>query len=793
MSTKPTYKELEKKIQGLEQRLSVYEESEKKPDITAQWIKSFFERSLDCIFINDFEGNFLDANETSLNLLGYSRDEILSLNYGLLVVQESQLLECFEALDSLIKTGTMEKLLELELRRKDGESVYVEVKSLALYQNEMPYAVLGIARDITKRKKAEKNLQESEERLRILSNNVTDILWIYDLNQERFTHFSPSIETNLGWTVEEGLELSYEKMVTPDSLELSTKILEETLTSDNSREPRSVGIEVEHYRKDGTNCWAETTFSFLYDENGDPAFLIGATRDISERKKAQEALRKSEEQYRLLVENANDAIFIVQDEVIKFPNPKTIELTGYSEKELERIKPEQLIHAQDIDNVLLKHKKRLKGNKTPSSYSFRMVNKAGKLLWVQQNAALINWDDKPAVLVFLRNITSQKKLETQLQQAKKMESLGTLAGGIAHDFNNILGSIVLNTEMAVEDTLHGSDIRHSLKQVLKSSLRAKELVQQILTFSRSSTEDKREPINATTIVQETLKMLRPLISPTVIIQQDISPEAGTIMADATQIQQLVINLCTNAAQAMEEHGGTLKVDLKPVNIETASQEEDIPPDSYVQLSVIDTGSGIEPENMHRIFDPFFTTKEPGKGTGLGLSVIHGIVVSHGGQIKVDSKKNRGTVFNVFLPITDETITPAKENGRTLSAGCEKILVVDDEAVLADAVKRILERSGYKVDTALTGANALELFGRHPESYNLVITDMKMPLMTGAELSKKFRKIRADIPIIISTGYDQLTALEKAVGTDIDAYLIKPFVKKEITKTIRQVLDSNEKR
>ncbi len=209
MSTKPTYKELEKKIQGLEQRLSVYEESEKKPDINAQWIKYFFEKSLDCIFINDFDGNFLDANEAALSLLGYSRDEMFSLNYGSLVVQESQLAESFELLNDVIKFGTQKSLLEFELRRKDGESVHVEVKSLALYQNEIPYAALGIARDITKRKKAEKKLQESEERLRILSNNVADILWIYDLNQERFIHFSPSIETNLGWTVEEGLELSY--------------------------------------------------------------------------------------------------------------------------------------------------------------------------------------------------------------------------------------------------------------------------------------------------------------------------------------------------------------------------------------------------------------------------------------------------------------------------------------------------------------------------------------------------------------------------------------------------------
>ena len=539
-----------------------------------------------------------------------------------------------------------------------------------------------------------------------------------------------------------------------------------------------------------TGTWEVFAFPML-DDSGKPMGVVEFIRDVTVRKIAEEALRESEEKYRLLVENANDAIYVAQDEVIKFSNPKTEELTGYYREELARIPFADLIHPEDRDMVLDRHKRRLKGQDLPGTYSFRIINRAGKELWVQLNCVLIEWEGGPATLNFLRDITREKSLETHLQQAQKMEALGTLSGGIAHDFNNILGVIIGCTELSLFDVPESNPAHQHMMNVLKAGNRAKELVKQILAFSRQS-EQERKPLHPGIITKEALKMLRSSLPSTIQIQQDIRKDSGLILADPTQTHQILMNLCTNAAHAMRDKGGVLNVSLSNVDIgtEEAEQYPDLSQGPYLRLKVSDSGHGMTPEVMARIFDPYFTTKELGEGTGLGLAVVYGIVNSYGGTIKVYSEPGKGSTFQVLLPRIEHSKKAAEiEELSPIPVGNERILFVDDEETLADTGREILQRLGYQVAVRTSSIEALKLFRTLPYEFDLIITDQTMPNMTGAGLAKELMHIRPDIPIILCTGFSELISREQSKSMGIKEFVMKPFIMREIAETIRKVMDS----
>ena len=347
----------------------------------------------------------------------------------------------------------------------------------------------------------------------------------------------------------------------------------------------------------------------------------------------------------------------------------------------------------------------------------------------------------------LQDVSEQKSLEDRLMQAQKMESIGTLAGGIAHDFNNILAIIVGNTEMTIEDLPEGHPAKENLREILNAGLRARDVVRHILSFSRKAVTD-RKPIHLYPVVEDTLKMLRASIPTHIEIRQNMSCESDVIMADPTQMSQVLMNICTNAAQAMREEGGVLVVGLQNVEFEIQTGESGIGPGRYVKLSVSDTGTGIEPEHIDRIFEPYFTTREPGAGTGLGLSVVQGIVKTHHGLVTVASDFGKGTVFEVLLPVIEGEAEPEAEETGTFPTGNEKILVVDDEASILKLVKRKLEIQGYKVEAREDPADALELVRSGPDRFDLIITDMTMPKMTGDKLAREVFKIRPDMPVIL---------------------------------------------
>ena len=381
--------------------------------------------------------------------------------------------------------------------------------------------------------------------------------------------------------------------------------------------------------------------------------------------------------------------------------------------------------------------------------------------------------------------------ERQLQQVLKIQAIGTLAGGIAHDFNNILFPIVGYTELTMDEVPANSPARNNLEEVLKAAHRAKDLVQQILTFSRQSGQE-REPLKVQYIIKEALKLLRATIPSTIEIVQHLQENRGGIIGDAPQIHQVIMILCTNAYQALQESGGKLEIDLREVDISYADTVERVglKPGRHMRLTVKDEGCGMEPVVLDRIFEPYYTTKEHGKGTGLGLSVIHGIVKNHGGDITVSSTLGKGSTFHVYLPLIDEI--DVKTETKIISKaeeGNEHILLVDDEEQIIAMEQQMLERLGYQVTSSTNSQEALNVFAQHPDNFDLVITDMTMPHMTGDRLAQKLIDIKPELPVILCTGFNESITEEKALSMGIQKFVMKPVVKNDLASTIRAVLDN----
>jgi len=520
-------------------------------------------------------------------------------------------------------------------------------------------------------------------------------------------------------------------------------------------------------------------------------------KEIEVRKQAEESLKESEQKYRELVQYANSIILRWDpDGKIKFLNDFALQFLGYSKSEIigkniiSPIVPKNESTGRDLVFII----KDITENpeKYESTENENICND-GKRVW-------ISWSNKPIIdnngqlveiLSVGNDITERKRMEEILQQSQKMEAIGTLAGGIAHDFNNILGGILGYTELAQDDAGKDSPVQESLVEILKSTMRARALVKQILTFSRKSQEE-RKPVLLYPVIQEAVKLLRSTIPTTIEIKQKINGTTGMVNADSTQMHQIVMNLCTNAAHAMPETEGVLEIELSSVVITQESMREynDISPGPFLELKISDTGTGIDSKIINRISEPFFTTKDKEKGTGMGLAVVHGIVKDHGGDINIDSQLGKGTTFSIVLPQVIAEPDNEEDSSSEIQTGNEHILFVDDEQVLIDIGKRTLESLGYTVTAKNSSIEALEAFQQAPDEFDVIITDQTMPYMTGYNLAKRILEIKPSINIILCTGYSDTISLEKAEAAGIKALIYKPISKKEIAQEIRGVLDKH---
>jgi signal transduction histidine kinase/CheY-like chemotaxis protein len=407
------------------------------------------------------------------------------------------------------------------------------------------------------------------------------------------------------------------------------------------------------------------------------------------------------------------------------------------------------------------------------------------------NLFLRETEELSKIILWRKQAEEEKeKLHARIRQSEKIEAIGTLAGGIAHDFNNILGIILGNTELALDNFTEKEPTRRNLQEIRKACLRARDIVRQLLSFARN-TEQKRNPTKLIDVIEDSLQFLRATIPTNIDICHDFQAENDTILADSTQIHQVMINLGTNAFHAMQETGGCLGIKLENVLLEEDSRtsQHDLAPGHYLKLTVSDTGHGISPEHKDQIFDPYFTTKEVGKGTGMGLSLVHGIVKSHGGEISVDSETQKGTTVHIYFPVVEEE-APVKETGiaEEFPVGSEKILFVDDEASNVYVGRNRLERLGYQVETRMCPVEALKLFQAAPDQFDLLITDMTMPQMTGDQLVKEILKLRPDMPAILCSGFNEKIDEEKAMEIGIRQYIEKPYDKRFMAKIVRKVLD-----
>ncbi|HLE12488.1 MAG: hypothetical protein A2504_07650 [Bdellovibrionales bacterium RIFOXYD12_FULL_39_22] len=434
-------------------------------------------------------------------------------------------------------------------------------------------------------------------------------------------------------------------------------------------------------------------------------------------------------------------------------------------------------------------------------FIYRMINQNGSVRWIRDIVSVVSGKDKiPSKLVgFMQDITAQKELEAdkerltaQLVHTQKLEAIGTLAGGIAHDFNNILSVILGHADLAKMDVPRHSNALNSIEQIRVAGKRAADLVRQILTFSRQSSTEKKL-FNPSSIIKEALKMLRASIPSTIDIVVDINPNCGLINANPTQLHQVVMNVCTNAFHAMEKKGGILRVEFHLADdnlIERLKKNSALLPGKYLEILVSDTGHGIRPEIIHKIFDPFFTTKEQGKGTGLGLSSAYGIIKDLGGMVTVESEVDKGSSFHILIPICNSAEqVEASEQEAELPRGNERLLFVDDEPLLLEMGKSILERFGYSVTACQCGLEALELFIKRPADFDLVITDQTMPGMTGFELAERIIKINSQVPIILCTGHSEGLTRELTKRHGIVEFALKPLTREMLAKLVREALDS----
>ena len=507
-----------------------------------------------------------------------------------------------------------------------------------------------------------------------------------------------------------------------------------------------------------------------------------------------EALLESEKRYRSLFEN-NHLVMLLVDPAngkIVDANPAAVRFYGWTREEMTSkrifeiniLTPEEIVKgmqdaaSQERHHFIYKHRRVDESIRDVEIYS-GPIEIGGRLLLYS------------IVYDITQRIQYQKEKETlqkQLIQAHKMEAVGQLAGGIAHDFNNILSSIIGFTELVLDDIEENSIFKENLQEVYAAGMRAKDLVKQILAFARQSDEGIT-PVQPSAIAEEVMRFIRSSIPTTIEIRQRSESEA-LIMGNATQIHQVLMNLCANAAHAMENEGGVLTIDLRDVSINGADIPADkhITPGEYVQITISDTGIGISPEIIDHIFEPYFTTKGPGEGTGMGLAMVHGIVESYGGKITVDSRLGKGTAITIYLPVTGKRKSLRAYVPEQLPSGNERILFVDDEFTIAKMGSKVLTRLGYAVTTRTSSIEALELFREKPDAFDLVITDMTMPNLTGDKLAIEMMKIRRDIPIILCTGYSKKISDETASGIGIKAFAYKPMVRADLASTVRKVLD-----
>ena len=658
-------------------------------------------------------------------------------------------------------------------------AVYLIYKAVIKTTLTKPYNILfkGLV-------KSKEDLSAAEFRFRQLYENAP--LGYQSLDEKgRFVEVNQAWLDTLGYARKEVIGKFFTDFLAPGQ----TEVFKEKFLLLNVMGEIS-GVECEIVKQDGSTILGSFTARIDQASSGNFRQTFGIFSDITTQRKAEIDLQESEGRYRSMMEAMGDDVYICSpDFYIEYMNPSMINRIGHDAVgELCH----KVFYGSDKKCSWCFFEKVLAGEHVAYEHH---DSKTGRYYLI--NCSPVNRSGvATSKLSIFRDISELKQMEkdraateAKLHQAQKMEAIGTLAGGIAHDFNNILSSIIGYTELSIDDVEKGSLLEENFREVLNAGFRARDLVKQILTFARQ-TDEETKPVMVKIMAKEAMKLLRASIPATIEIHQQIQSDS-LIMGDPTQVHQIFMNLCTNAAHAMEEDGGVLEVGLIDIalNEEFVKTYDTLKPGDYMKLWVSDTGTGIAPDILGNIFEPYFTTKAQGKGTGMGLSMVHGIVSGYGGEITVESVPGQGTAFTVYLPVIKKYNIPQSSKTMKLPTGTEKILCVDDELPIAKMNRQVLEGLGYSVTVRTSSIEALELFRLKPDAFDLVITDMTMPNMTGDKLAVEVMDIRPDFPIILCTGYSNRMSEETADKLGIRAYLHKPVNKADLAQMVRKVLDN----
>ena len=826
MAKRTALSELENRIKALEEEIRKPQGEEKILRESEKKCRNILDSIEEGFFEVDFAGDLMFFNDALCGILGYSREELLGMNNRSYTTPETAK-RMFQIFNQIYRTGNPEKITNYEVIRKGGKRRVLEISaSLMRDPADHPVGFYGVVRDVTERKQAEEALRKRLAYEKMLADISAKAVMVENIGEFlgecleimggclevsriyifEHRHESETMDNTFEWIAEgitpqkqnlQGIRSDsaswwvemlkgYRVINFEDIEDIPGKWEKKVLRSQDIKSVLAVPLFIRdgYYGFIGFDV-CQTPRKWL-EEDVD---LLKTTAQIIARtietKKAEEALRESEEKYRLLIENANDAIFVIQDEEIKFPNPKAREIGMNAGIQLERVPFIHYVHPEDKHIVLERHRKRLRGEKISNNHTFRVMKKDGEVMWAELNAVLINWDGKPATLNFLRDITPQKQLEARLQQAHKMEALGTLAGGIAHDFNNLLMGIQGRASLMLMDPGFSDSHYEDLRGIEAIVQTGTELTKQLLGFARKGKYEVR-PTNINRLLEKTSQMFG-RTNKEIKIHSKYAQDVRTVAADKGQIEQVLLNLYVNAWQAMPG-GGDLYLQTENARFnEKYFGPFQVHPGRYVKISVTDTGMGMDKATQERIFEPFFTTKKMGRGTGLGLASAYGIIKNHGGMINVYSEKGRGTTFSVYLPASGKNVVEEKAPSEPIPKGGETVLLVDDEEMILSIGEKILKRMGYGVMPARSGKEAIETYEKNKDTIDIVVLDMIMPEIGGGEIYDRLKEINPGVKVLLSSGYSVEGMASEILKRGCNGFIQKPFRMRELSQKIREIV------
>ncbi len=758
---------------GTQRDLTEQKQAEEELRASESHFRSVIENVSDVVTLMDADGTIRFESPSVERVFGYGREELVGRN-AFDLLHPDDLARVSQDLARLVQDpGATSPVIELRARHKDGSWRTFEVVGKCLAAPSGPPSIVMSFRDITERRRTEQSLRLAQHSVDIAADAV---FWLRP--DASICYANAAACRLLGYPREELLRLT--------AFDVNHGRTPENWAAhwDRLRQQQSYTFEAEFRTKAGNLVPVEITAGYL--EFGGEIYNFSFIRDLTERKRAAQHLAI----LATAVEQAADDIMLTDAAgIITYVNSAFERTTGYSRDEALGRSPRFLDSGDHdrgfydlIDTTIA----------SGQTWHGRFSNRTRDGRTILQDASISPIQDADGHIVgqvsARRDVTRQLELEGHAAQADKLEAIGTMAGGIAHDFNNILSAILGYTQMALRKCPEDSAIHRDLQAILLGSRRAAALVKQILTFSRHAQREE-QPVQVSLIVKEAAKFLRASIPATVEIRTDIRSDA-VVLAEPTDIHRVVVNLCTNGAFAMRDHGGLLSLELADVDLDTsfASRHAGVSPGRFVRLTVRDTGHGMTREVQARIFEPFFTTRECGKGTGLGLAVVHGIVTRCQGTITVESEAGKGTTFEVFLPLVEREAPAGNPAPEPLLTGTGRILVVDDEPQVAAMVVAQLNELGYRATACANAPEALETFAADPRAIDLVVTDMTMPGMTGDVLAQRLKNLRPDLPVILCTGYSERITAETARAQGIDEFAMKPVAMAELSRLVRRALD-----